>query len=128
MTRRADVDVEDFSATTLRLLNLVISIHSQGTTPESIRELMAQGQDPAAIERLWHDLLTLRNEHLLAKVKEALPETSAVMVPWGAAHMPGLAESIEREGFKVTDRQKYRIVNFRAMWDRVRRGKTATAN
>ena len=123
LARQADVDVDQFAATTLELLNLFTLIHTKGPSLALWVDLMSKGQDPRLAEQLWRDLLTLRNEHLLKEIRIALTETGTVMVPWGAAHMPGLAQEIQNDGFKLSSSHKYQIVNFRAMWERVRNRK-----
>jgi hypothetical protein len=123
LPRNADIDVSEFSTKTLELLNLVIAYHSKGGSPELIRELMEKGQDPEALKGLWSDLLTRRNEHLLKELKRALTETTIVMVPWGAAHMPGIAAGVEADGFQVAERKRYRMVQFRTIWKGLREGK-----
>lgn len=113
--RPADVDVDEFSRETLELLNLASRLHSQGPNVDVLRELIAKGQNPELMNLLWKDLLTLRNAHVLREVQKALKETQSVMVPWGAAHMPGLASGIEQEGFKLVGQHEYEIANFYRM-------------
>lgn len=125
--RNADIDVSEFSAKTLELLNLVVAYHAKGASPELIRELMEKGQDPAALQGLWNDLLTMRNEHLLKEIRRALKEDAPLWVPWGAAHMPGISQGLEAEGFRVVERTPHRILHFQTLWQRLRQSKASTA-
>lgn len=118
--RRADVDVNWFSDSTLQILKLVMQIHSKGPSLPLFLDLQAKVQDPLVVKQLWKDLLTSRNAHLLGEIQKAVGETDQVMVPWGAAHMPGLEEEIQKTGFKLTEEQDYQIANFRTMWSRIR--------
>jgi uncharacterized protein YbaP (TraB family) len=118
--RRADVDADQFAPTTLELLNLVAAIYSKGPSLPLFLELVSKGQDPRLADQLWRDLLIARNEHLLNEIEAGLVETGTVMVPWGAAHMPGLAAGIQKAGFKLSASRKYQVANFGLMWDRIR--------
>ncbi|HAB19178.1 MAG TPA: hypothetical protein PLX89_10230 [Verrucomicrobiota bacterium] len=120
IARRADVDVDQFAPSTLEALQLVTAMYSKGPSLPLFLELATKGQDPQVADQLWRDLLTLRNEHLLKEIETALLETGTVMVPWGAAHMPGLAMEIQKAGFKLSSSREYQVANFRTMWDRIR--------
>ena len=109
---RADVDVKQFSANTIDFLNLVMLFHSRGVTAENLSKLMSYTPPPDFEERLFDDLLTKRNEHLLGEIKSHLPAADSIMVPWGAAHMPGLAREIEKAGFHLSETQEYEVIRF----------------
>lgn len=110
--RPADVDVEQFSPETIAFLNLATRVHSEGFTFRIVQELSSHSQGPEDLERLWDDLLTLRNDHLMNQIRAALAEGEDVVVPWGAAHMPGIAREIEQAGFKLAESKEYPIVRF----------------
>jgi hypothetical protein len=118
-TVRADVDVKQFSSNTIDFLNLVMLIHSRGVTSENLSKLMNYSPRPDFEERLFDDLLTKRNEHLLGEIKSHLTTSDSIMVPWGAAHMPGLAREIEKDGFRLSETEEYEVIRFG------RRGKAA---
>jgi hypothetical protein len=111
---RADVDVGQFSKHTIDFLNLVMLIHAKGLTTENISRLTQFTPPPGFEEQLFDDLLNKRNEHLLGEIQTHLPETDNIMVPWGAAHMPGLERGIESQGFRLSEKQDYMVVRFRA--------------
>lgn len=109
---RADVDVNVFSRETINFLNLIMLFHSRGMTAENI-SMLAQYTPPPGFEtRLFDDLLTKRNEHLLGEIRENLKTSDNLMVPWGVAHMPGLAREIEKEGFRLSETQDYVVIPF----------------
>ncbi len=116
--RRADVDVEQFSPATIEFLNVAARIHSEGFTPGTVRELSANSQTPQDLERLWRDLLTLRNDHLMQEVRSALANGDDVVAPWGAAHMPGLARLVEGAGFQLAKTEEFPVIRFRQVNDR----------
>ena len=63
--------------------------------------------------RLWDDLLHKRNRHLLEELRVRLPAAEQVIVPWGVAHMPGIAEGIQAAGFRLDGTQEYTVIRFR---------------
>ena len=113
--RPADVDVEDFSPATIDFLNIMILVHAKGWTAETLRLLMQKSQNPALTEGLWEDLLTLRNNHLIKELQTELARTKTVVLPWGAAHMPGLSREIQALGFRPTQSQEYSVVRFQTL-------------
>ena len=119
-SRRADVDVGQFSAKSIEFLNVAMLLHSQGPTPEVIGELLRNSQDPAFSKQLWDDLLTRRNEHVLKEVQTELLESETIVLPWGAAHMRGIAEGIQKSGFKPVGAQEYTILHYRTIWNGLR--------
>jgi hypothetical protein len=113
--RSADVDVDQFSAKTLEFLDLVIAVHSKGIDPITLQALMKKGEDPLLIKQIFHDLLTLRNEHLIAEIQKELLKSNTIVVPWGAAHMKEIAQGIEKDGFHETQSQEHHILAFRGV-------------
>ncbi len=118
-SRLADVDVEQFSERTIAFLNVVSLIHSQGWRPEHFMQLTRDSQEPLFVERLMDDLITKRNVHLLNEIKAEWQETEVIVVPWGAAHMRGIAEGIEKAGFRLSGTQEHQIFHFRSVWRRL---------
>ena len=109
---RADVDVSIFSTNTLALLKLVMQIHAQGLKPETLQKLLLYPAPPDLLETVTDDLLKKRNQHLLDELKARLAQTDFIVVPWGVAHMPGIAEKIQREGFHLTGTHDYMVIRF----------------
>ena len=110
---RADVDVAQFTANTLAGLNLVMLIHARGMTPETMIKLM-QFSPPHFEEQLFDDLLRKRNRHLMGEIQTRLLQAENLIVPWGAAHMPEIAQEIQKAGFRVDETQEYVAIRFRA--------------
>lgn len=108
----ADVDVSDFSTNTIDFLNLVMLVHARGLRPEFLLKL-AELSPSGDFERLLvDDLLTKRNRRVLDEIQARLPQTENIMVPWGVAHMPGIAEQIQKSGFRLNDSREYRLIRF----------------
>lgn len=117
-SRRADVDIDQFSKTTIELLNLVTQMYSDGLDKNLLIRMMAKSSDPKIGEQMWNDLLVKRNEHLLQEIHTELARTNTIVVPWGAMHMPGLAAEIEKLGFHVSRTQDFEVVNFHSVLKR----------
>ena len=109
---RADVDIEEFATNTIDFLNLVMLIHAKGLNAETVMMLAHYSPPPAFEERLFEDLLTKRNRRLLEEVDSRLPETETIIIPWGAAHMPGIARGIQKSGFRLAETREYVVIRF----------------
>ena len=117
--RQADVDVEQFSERSIAVLNLVTLIHSEGLKIEHLLKLIQETEDPLVGEQVWDDLLTKRNAHLLKQIDSELPGSDVIVVPWGAVHMRGIAEEIQKLGFHLADTQEHSLVHFRSVLNRI---------
>jgi hypothetical protein len=114
-SRRADVDIDQFSKPTIEILNLVTQFYSEGMDRNVLVRMLMKSSDPKLGERLWDDLLTKRNEHLLQEIHTELAKTKMIVVPWGAMHMPGLAAEIEKSGFHVARTRDFEVMSFRSV-------------
>jgi hypothetical protein len=109
----ADVDIKEFTADTIGLLNLAMLLHSKGLTLETVLPLLQFSPPPHLEEQLWDDLLRKRNRHLLESLRSQLADSETLIVPWGVAHMPGIAEGIQAAGFRLAETQEYTVIRFR---------------
>ena len=111
-----DMDVSDFSDETVEFLRLVGALADALDDPEAMLEkLQDLSQIPRAGETVMHDILTRRNERLLAEIEAALSDYERVVVPWGALHMPWIERGIERLGFERIDSRDHLFID----WDRI---------
>lgn len=108
----ADIDVAEFEKDTIGFLNLVMLVHAKGVTPKNLMMLLQYSPPPQFEERLFGDLLNKRNQHLLAEIETRLPLWDALVVPWGVAHMPGLARDIQKAGFRLVETREYQVIRF----------------
>jgi hypothetical protein len=109
---RADIDVSEFSPNTLGFLNLVMLFHSRGLNAMSVLQLMQTPQPPGFERKLFGDLLGKRNSHLLEVLGQQLSQSNELIVPWGAAHMPGIAQGIQKLGFRPVSTKEYVAIRF----------------
>ena len=114
---QADVDVEQFTTNTIDLLNLATLVHAKGLNADTVLQLMQYSPPPHFEEQLFDDLLKKRNRHLLGEIQTQLAQSETLIVPWGAAHMPGLAEEIKKSGFRLDEVRDYVVIRFRGRGD-----------
>jgi hypothetical protein len=108
----ADIDVDQFSTNTIALLNLVMLVHTQGINATNLPELLQFSPSPDFENELFGDLLLKRNQHLLKEIEAQLPQTKYIIVPWGVAHMPGIAREIQKLGFHLQTTREYTVIRF----------------
>jgi hypothetical protein len=104
---RADVDVSEFSSNTIALLNLVALVHAEGLNAHTLSLLLGYDPSPEAEEQLLNDLLLNRNQHLLKVLRARLSDSNSFIIPWGAAHMAGLAREIQKSGFHLVETRDF---------------------
>ena len=109
----ADMDVEQFTTNTIGMLNLVMLIHARGVSAETVLKVLRFSTPPHIEEQLVEDLLRKRNRHLLEELQARLPQSDTLIVPWGAAHMPGIAEGLQASGFRLAETREYVVIRFR---------------
>jgi hypothetical protein len=109
----ADVDVEQFTPNTIGFLNLVMLIHAKGLNVENVLKVLQFSPPPHFEEQLFDDLLGKRNRHLLDELQARLSQPEQIIVPWGVAHMPGIAEGIQASGFRLDETHEYIVIRFR---------------
>lgn len=100
--RNADVDVKEFEEGTLELLRLSFAVWAADDPLTAWVEQSAYvgRQDPNALyATLYKDIVVGRNEHLLGEIEASRSEFDHIVVPWGAAHMPGLTNELEAKGY-----------------------------
>jgi hypothetical protein len=108
----ADVDVDVFTPDTIDLLNLAMLIHGKGLTLANLQKVLQYSPRANLNEEVINDLLHKRNQHLVVEIQSHLSESDNIMVPWGVAHMPGIAREIQKAGFRLDETQDYMLIQF----------------
>ena len=108
----ADIDIKEFTADTIGFLNLMMLFHAKGVTADAVLKVLRFTPPPHFDERLWDDLLRKRNQHLLGELQSRLSDSETLIVPWGVAHMPGIAEGIQAAGFRLAETREYMVIRF----------------
>jgi hypothetical protein len=109
---RADVDIAEFTTNTIDFLNLVTLIHAKGVNAATLLPLMQYSPSPHFQEQLLGDLIGKRNRRVVEEVQARLSESENIIVPWGAAHMPGIAREILKSGFRLAETREYTAIRF----------------
>jgi uncharacterized protein YbaP (TraB family) len=107
----ADVDTEEFASSTVDFINLAMLIHSKGLNIQTLLKLMDLSE-PNIEEQLYADVLLKRNHRVVDEIKTQLGQAENIIVPWGAAHMPGIVTEIRELGFSVSESQEYVAIRF----------------
>ena len=110
---RADVDVDQFAPTTIDILNLITLIHARGLNRDTLQQLTQFSPSPQIQDQLLDDLLWKRNQHLVGEIQSHLLRSDNLMVPWGVAHMPGIAKEILKSGFHLDETHEFMVIRFR---------------
>jgi hypothetical protein len=110
----ADVDVGQFTTNTIGFLNLVMLIHAKGLNAENVLKVLQFSPPPHFEQQLFDDLLGKRNRHLVGEIRARLPQSAHLIVPWGVAHMPGIAAEVQASGFHVAGTREYTVIRFHA--------------
>lgn len=108
---RADVDVDQFATNTIDFLNLATLVHTKGMNAETLRKVM-QFSQPGFEEQLFEDVLQKRNRRVVDEIDAQLAQNENIIVPWGAAHMPGIAHEIQKSGFRLSETRDYVAIRF----------------
>ncbi len=114
-TEPADVDVGTFSPATVAVLvaaGRVLASDSPEAFVAAYGALAAAGSRPGALDALRADLIDRRDEHLLARLEEALGAYRRAVVPWGAAHLPGIEAGLLARGFRLADTRERTAIGF----------------
>ena len=111
---RADVDASEFSPETLEFLRESARLLTSPDLATWLGRAQEIGErfDSAASERVLHDILTLRNAHLVAALDAALAERDRIVVPWGALHLPEIERALLARGFERREERRRPLVRY----------------
>ncbi len=107
----ADVDLSELSPPTLTYLREIMTLHSKGITAENLPALL-ESTPPHLVESLLEDILYSRNRHLLQVLETQLASSKNIIIPWGAAHMPGISAGIRKIGFVQVGSEEHIAIPF----------------
>jgi hypothetical protein len=110
----ADVDASELSENSVEFVNALMAALGSGDLREAAGA-MRPYFDPARVDdavAAIDELIELRNARLLEKLTVALGQYDHIIVPWGAAHMPGIERGVLDRGFELVERRPRRVVAF----------------
>lgn len=106
-TALCDVDVSEFSPGTIDYLRACVKVGKYWSSGQRLMALQAStfAAEPN-LDLLWQDLLDMRNQRVTACISECLPHYDTIVIPWGAAHMPGIQRTILGWGGTISERRR----------------------
>ena len=121
---RADVDLQQFDARTVEVLNALgkylLNAPSLIEGIEAFNRWAEQHVTPEVNQVVMHDLLDRRNAVLLDYLEPALNKYDTLVIPWGALHMPGIEAGVEARDFRLQQILERQSVDFfRLPWSRI---------
>jgi hypothetical protein len=114
-----DVDVSEFNDVTIQVLKIIAKLYASESPNEAMKqfgELMEFGEDQMAT--VMDDIVTKRNARVLSEFDKRIGGYRTVVLPWGAMHMPGIEEELQKRGFTVTSERRIPIVRYNAIMKR----------
>jgi len=116
----ADLDISDFSSTTIKLLDLISRyINSNFKDSISFFELNKILSDKDQYNLLFKDILEKRNRFLLKTIKSNLAQYNNIIIPWGAKHIPFIKDNVLNMGFKTIKKNKIYLLYYHTVYHRL---------
>ncbi|MEX2206334.1 MAG: TraB/GumN family protein [Myxococcota bacterium] len=112
----ADVDVASFAPETIAWLEQIAQVFAADDFRTALRGF---GAWSSARRDQWpiveRDLIARRNQHLVARLDEALADYARIVVPWGALHLPAIEAALLERGFVRTAAAQHRLLHWRGI-------------
>ncbi len=119
--RNADIDVSEFSESTITMLNEVFAMFRSDDLVAALLDYFQwtnSQQDPEKLmQSLLRDILDLRNRHLVGELDRALEDADRVVIPWGAYHLPYMEHAVLKRGFVKQAERQITLIPFGAIGD-----------
>ncbi len=111
---RADIDVSEFSDSTIRYLSEVGDIYGARSLRDAFERFSALNTQFSEEEAVlvWSEVIDKRNKKLLAVFDDEAPSNPVVVIPWGAAHMPGIEQGLRERGYEIQSRETLNVVEY----------------
>jgi len=122
---RADLDVSDLSATTIKCMREDLAI-----ARSSFDELMQMQADQLkcseAERKIYYDeILYTRNNKVLAEFDRLAGKYDIFVVPWGALHMPDFELAFKERGFQIARMRMLTLARYQTVAGRMLEGLAA---
>ena len=113
VVKRCDVDISNFSPETRKFLNTASRSLQRWSSGNQLMAFIESFFSPRPDPKLlWRDLVEMRNRRVVECMHRYLEEYDNVLVPWGAAHMPGLEKEILKWGLTEKSRRRVQVLNW----------------
>lgn len=121
--RHYDLDVSDFSASTQRSLLAIAELFEAIQSGDSEAALSAyRSLSSVDYDQIQKDLLDARNAKVSFGIRESLETANNVVVPWGAAHMPGIEAQLLKAGFSSSGSRELTAIEWKHVLQRLIEG------
>jgi hypothetical protein len=113
----ADMDVADLTPATVAFVNAVHEVFQSASLQDALQGYTRylRGFGAEDISGAIRELIEARNAFLLDRIDQSLEHYDQIIVPWGAAHMPGLEAALEADGFTLLSRKARCVIGWRAL-------------
>ena len=117
----ADVDISDFSETTIEFLNETAELYDSPSLSVALERLQAiSGRYPeSAMDVVMADIVDKRDAYLLAEFDRLSDDYNAVIMPWGAMHMPGIESGILDRGYILESERFLPLIRYETLIERL---------
>jgi hypothetical protein len=117
----ADVDVAEFSPSTIAFIDRAGTVWASDQPLGALLEIMRHPPPAADMDRLFAEIVDMRNQRVIEALEHGLRTYRRVIVPWGALHLPGIARAIEQDGFVREAETKRLLVSWSTVLAALRR-------
>jgi len=117
----ADVDLSEFSETTIGFLNETAKLYDSPTLAvawERLQELSMKYPDPD-VEIVMADIVDKRNDKVLSEFDLRQEDYNVIIIPWGALHMPGIEEAITAKGYEFSAEEYRPLIQYDTLMARL---------
>lgn len=108
--RYCDVDISEFSEDTIAFIRNCAAFYRLWASGDREMALQKMASAPQIDHRLLlKELLEYRNHRVTDCINDCLPTYDNIVIPWGAAHMPGIENVILEWGGTLSERRKIQV-------------------
>ena len=113
----ADIDLSQLSPLAVEFIDTLGRASANRSLEDglAVYQKFVDKHGPDAFYEVFDELINKRNAHLMKKVRRSLKRHDTLLVPWGAAHMPGISAALLQQGFSAGPRLERRAISF---WQR----------
>ncbi|MBN2686099.1 MAG: hypothetical protein JXR40_12520, partial [Pontiellaceae bacterium] len=115
-TNPCDIDVSMLSPEVVNYLNAISYLfHNINSENQSaaLTKYMATPQPDTDL--MMKEILTDRNRRVVACIQDSIENYDTIVVPWGAAHMPGIERALLDQGAEKVDSRRVWVMRWSAI-------------
>ncbi len=110
----ADRDMSDFSKITIQFLGATAKLYSSTSLSQAIERFTELNENFSEedVNAVFDDILYKRNDGVLAALDANSDAYDAIIIPWGAMHMPGLEEGLAERGYRLKSEKTLPLIRY----------------